>query len=134
MKEVIQAVYELSDLYQKGLPFDKDHLKDWISNCLNVLHRIPEEDQSKHISELNLDRDKIPMERAQGLQWCLESDTFNLHMPSKEKTHTRQGILSIVSLVYDPLGYLAAVTLPAKHIVQDLCRQNITGMMKYQKP
>ena len=63
------------------------------------------------------------MERALGLQWCMESDTFNFRMDCKERRPTRRGILSVVSSVYDPLGYIAAVTLPAKHILQELCRQ-----------
>lgn len=38
--------------------------------------------------------------------------------------HTQRGILSVVSSVYDPLGYLAVATLPAKHILQELCRKS----------
>ncbi|XP_049918294.1 uncharacterized protein LOC126401218, partial [Epinephelus moara] len=35
-----------------------------------------------------------------------------------------RGILSVVSSVYDPLGFLAPLTLPAKLILQDLCRRS----------
>ena len=38
---------------------------------------------------------------------------------------TRWGILSLVSSVYDPLGFAAPFTLPAKALLQDLCRQNL---------
>ena len=43
----------------------------------------------------------------------------------KDKPHTRRGILSVVSSVYDPLGLLSPSSLPAKLIVQELCRRNI---------
>lgn len=64
------------------------------------------------------------MERALGLQWCMESDTFNFCMDCKEWMPTRRGILSVVSSVYDPLRYLAAIALPAKLILQELSRRN----------
>ena len=35
---------------------------------------------------------------------------------------TRRGILSVVSSVYDPLGLAAPFVLPAKRLLQDLCR------------
>ena len=37
----------------------------------------------------------------------------------------RRGILSIVSLVYDPLGFVAPCILSAKLILQDLCHQRL---------
>lgn len=37
---------------------------------------------------------------------------------------SRRGILSVIS-VYDPLGFAAPFTLPAKKILQDLCREGV---------
>lgn len=120
VEKAVEIVHDLSDLCHKG----GFHLTQWISNSRNVLQAIPEKEHSKNVSELNLDRDQLPEERALGLQWCMESDTFNFRMDCKERAHTRRGILSVVSSVYDPLGYIAAITLPAKQILQDLCRRN----------
>ncbi|XP_051784726.1 uncharacterized protein LOC127528327, partial [Erpetoichthys calabaricus] len=39
------------------------------------------------------------------------------------KPATRRGILSVVSSVYDPLGFLAPALLPAKLILRDLCKE-----------
>ncbi len=85
---------------------------------------IAEEDRSKNLSKLNLDRDELPVERALGLQWCVQSDTFNFKTVCKARMPTRRGILSVISSVYDPLGYLAPLTLPVKFILQELCRTN----------
>ena len=63
------------------------------------------------------------MERALGLQWCIETDTFTFKLKIKEKPHTKRGMLSIISSVYDPLGFLAPLILPAKLLLQELCRQ-----------
>ncbi|XP_051784871.1 uncharacterized protein LOC127528375, partial [Erpetoichthys calabaricus] len=39
------------------------------------------------------------------------------------KPATMRGILSVVSSVYDPLGFLAPALLPAKLILRDLCKE-----------
>ena len=37
----------------------------------------------------------------------------------------RRGILSIVSSIYDPLGFVAPFILPAKRLLQNLCRRGL---------
>ena len=74
------------------------------------------------MSKLDLDRDKLPTERALGLLWCVESDTFRFNISIKDKPNARRNILSMVSSIYDPLGFLSPLTLPAKLLLQDLCR------------
>lgn len=43
-------------------------------------------------------------------------------MAVKERPLTRRGILSVVSSVYDPIGFLAPFTLPVKLMLQNLCK------------
>ncbi|KAL0978912.1 hypothetical protein UPYG_G00177680 [Umbra pygmaea] len=63
------------------------------------------------------------MERALGIQWCAESDQFKFKINFKDPTtHTRRGMLSLVSSIFDPLGFLAPVVLPGKRMLQELCR------------
>ncbi len=83
-----------------------------------------EEQRYKILHELDLDRDQLPVERALGLHWCVETDVFKSKMALKEQPHIRCGILSVVSSIYDPLEFLAPLTLPAKFILQDLCRKS----------
>ena len=64
---------------------------------------------------MNLDRDKLPMEQALGTQWDLKSDAFTFSTVLKPTT--KRGIRSVVSSVYDPLGFLAPVVLSAKQIL-----------------
>lgn len=97
-------------------------LTQWTSNSREVLQSLPEDLKSKNLQELDLDRDQLPLDRALGLQWCIETDTFKFKLKVKEKPATRRGILSIISSVYDPLGFLAPVILPAKLLLQELCR------------
>lgn len=67
----------------------------------------------------------LPIERALGVHWCIQSDSFRFKIIMPDKAPTRRNILSIVSSVYDPLGILALVVLPAKGILQELCRLKI---------
>lgn len=97
-------------------------LTQWISNSQEVLQCIPEELRSKTLFELDLDRDKVPVDRALHLQWCIETDSFKFKLKVKEKPFIKQCMLSMISSIYDPLGFLAPLILTAKLLLQDLCR------------
>ena len=61
------------------------------------------------------------MDRALGVQWCVEANQFKFRIVIQDKPPTRRYILSLVSSVYDPLGFLAPEVLPAKKVLQELC-------------
>lgn len=115
----IHMIEELTALCSKGGFL----LEKWISNSRVVLQTIAEEKRAQDFKELDLDRDQLPMERALGLQWCVETDSFKFKMEMKQQPLTRRGMLSVTSSVYDPLGFLAPVTLLAKMMQQELCRR-----------
>jgi len=73
--------------------------------------------------DLDLEKDKLPMQRTLGLHGDMESDTFMFKVAPKDRPNTRRGILSLTSSLYDPLGFVAPVVLPAKKLLQDLCRE-----------
>nr|XP_057933833.1 uncharacterized protein LOC131132323 [Doryrhamphus excisus] len=120
-EEAVQMVKDLTALCQKG----GFNLSKWISNSRKVLMSIAEDSRAKEIMDLDLDTDQLPVERALGLQWCIESDKFKFRTSAKEQPQTRRGILSVVSSLYDPLGFLAPFILPAKLLLQELCRRNL---------
>lgn len=98
------------------------HLTKFTCNRRAVLLRIPENERSKEVKSIALDCDNLPVERALGVQWCVQSDSFGFRIIVNSKPHTRRGILSTVSSIYDPLGFVAPFTLLAKKLLQDLCR------------
>ena len=97
----------------------------FISNSRAVLESVLTEKRSKEAKDLDLGHDLLPVERALGVQWCVASDVFEFRIIVNGKPPTRRGILSVISSVYDPLGFAAPFTLPAKKILQDLCREEI---------
>ena len=54
-------------------------LTKFISNHRSVLESIPEE-RSKEAKWVNLNYDDLLIERALGVQWCVESSTFVFHI------------------------------------------------------
>ncbi|XP_061573965.1 uncharacterized protein LOC133440659 [Cololabis saira] len=55
----------------------------------------------------------------------LEQDDGKVWTSVQERQQTRRGILSVVSSLYDPLGFLAPFTMSAKLMLQELCRRNL---------
>ena len=96
-------------------------LTKFVSNSRKVLQSVPEEDREKEIKGLDLGQDKLPVERALGVCWCIESDTLQFRIQLKDQPCTRRGILATISSVYDPLGFIAPVMLVGKKILQDIC-------------
>ena len=81
---------------------------------------MPESERAAQVK--TLDFDKLPVERALGVQWNVASDQFGFSIVIKDRPATRRGLLSIISSVYDPLGLAPSFILNAKLILQDLCR------------
>lgn len=101
------------------------NLHKFISNRKEVIQQIPVQDRAEEVKHLDLDRETLPMERALGVQWCSESDAFKFTISLKDRPYTRRGILSTVSSIFDPLGFVATVLLEGKAILQELCRYDI---------
>ena len=99
------------------------NLTKWISNKKEVIEAIPEEHRAKSVVELKLDR--LAVERTLGVRWDIQDDNFGFTSSLKEKPKTRRGILSAISTIYDPLGFIAPIILPAKKLMQDLTRQRL---------
>ena len=65
------------------------------------------------------------MERVLGIYWDIDKDTFKFKIDLKEKPITRRGMLSIISSIYDPFGFVAPYTLKGKKLLQQLCQDEV---------
>lgn len=118
---------------------DEDHLKDlcanvfqvcmsgclplrkWISNSPNVIANITGNDSSEdNFKCLSLDENYS--NKTLGLGWLNNQDEF--HFTSKinfdSPKITKRVILSIISQIYDPLGFLSPVIIVPKMLMQKL--------------
>ncbi|XP_041455129.1 uncharacterized protein LOC121407938 [Lytechinus variegatus] len=120
-EKAVKLATELRMLLQKG----GFRLAKWLSNNPRVLQTIPLEDRAKQVAGLDLNHEALPVERALGMRWDIEQDCFTYKINPKDKPSTRRGLLSVVSSVYDPLGYASPCVLQAKMILQELTRQKL---------
>ena len=115
----LKLVDQLTKLLSKG----GFHLTKWISNNNVVLESVPVNDRASSCQTFDFSGSQI--ERALGVQWDIHSDKFKFRISVKERPATRRGILSVMSSVYDPLGFVSPLILPVKLLLQDLCRKGI---------
>ena len=66
----------------------------------------------------------MPVECAPGVDWDV-GDIFCFKIKFNDKPLATRGLLSVVSSVYDLLGFAAPVILQNKVILQDLCQKRL---------
>ena len=117
--EAVSLIHNTKDLLARG----GLRLHKFVSNSKEVLATIAPEDRATGLKHLNFPDDRLPVERTLGTHWCIESDSFQLRITLQDKPFTHRGILSTVSSIYDPLGFVAPLLLKGKQILQDLYRE-----------
>lgn len=121
VEEAVDLVNSVKEMCNRG----GFNLHKFTSNSKEVIQRIPASDRAEDLKSMDFERETLPTERALGIQWCIETDTFKFIISSKDRPCTRRAILSEVSSIFDPLGFVAPVLLEGKAILQELCRQNV---------
>ena len=101
------------------------NLHKFLLNSKEVLKNIPLKARAKELANIDLHNDKLPIERTRGIQWCLESNSFQFRITINDRPLTRRGVLSTLSSVYDPLGFIAPFILIGKQILQEMCRNQL---------
>ena len=117
VQDATQLAVRLKSLLQKG----GFRLTKWASSNREFLSSIPADDRAPSMKDLKFEED-LPVERALGMKWNVETDSFTYYIKSFNKPLTRRGILSMTSSLYDPLGLVSPVSLIPKLIMQNLCR------------
>ena len=95
----------------------------WMSNSRDVLSSIPNSERPR--TELNLDLDAMPVERVLGCHWNAEDDNLVVAGLTVLSKLTKRGVLKTLTSIYDPLGCLSPYIMVARHLMQDLCKQNL---------
>ena len=124
----IQLAQELIELLSRG----GFRLTKFLSNDPRVVKSLPAENRS--VATL-----KVPdaggqfCERVLGMMWDYEFDLFRFNINITPKSFTIRGILSMLSSLFDPLGFAAPVILKAKILLQELCRKRLGWDEKIDK-
>ena len=97
------------------------NLTKFVGSTEGIINSIPEEYRAENVKNLTLGQDKLHIERALGVHWYIESDVLKFRIQLKDNPCTRRGILSTISSIFDPLGFIAPVVLVGKQILQEIC-------------
>ena len=117
INEAVQIGREVTKMSKAGFTLHK-----WLSNKSEVMKyfsEIPRMDSSKPIS----DKSQM-MHRVLGVQWDVGSDRFRMQVDPTVKSFTRHGLLSMVSSIFDPLGFVAPILTAPKLWLRELKEQD----------
>lgn len=116
ISEAIEKQLQLICLMKSG----KLELRKWSANRLELLEFVPTE----HIEmKFPLDIETDSTIKALGVHWNPVSDTFGykLKIASLEnKNLTKRNLLSSISKLFDPIGWIAPVIITAKILIQQM--------------
>ena len=116
VKEAIDLLRNSRDLCARtGLKLHK-----FVSNKLEVLKCLPESDRATSFKSFDIHTDSLHLERALGVFWCIQNNTFQFRIESKDNILTKRAILATVSSIFDPIGFVATFLLESKKILQEL--------------
>ncbi|XP_062590301.1 uncharacterized protein LOC134251896 [Saccostrea cucullata] len=90
------------------------------SNDPRVMQSFDVKDLAKDLIDLDITHDDLPTQRSLGLVWDLQRDAFGFKLTRKEKPYTKRGVLSCVNSLYDPLGFIAPITIQGKLLLREM--------------
>ena len=111
--EAIETVQKLLDT----LKVSGFRLRKWTSNSKEVLKTLPLSELSP---KLDPSLSEIPNERVLGIEWNPTTDTISIDLSKKNQVNTKRGILSLIALIFDPLGIVSPALIEPKLIIQEL--------------
>ena len=122
-REAVTLIEKSKELCKRG----GFNLHKFLSNNKDVLAATSPHERAEGVKSLDFSKneDTLPIERTLGVEWCIESDTFQFRIQLKDRPLTRRGILSTVSSIYDPLGLVSPLILRGKQILQELCKNDV---------
>ncbi|CAG7823874.1 unnamed protein product, partial [Allacma fusca] len=101
--------------------FESAHLelRKWSSNEPRILEHLPKEFRETQVPFI-FDTDSTV--KTLGLQWNPPTDSFSFSvvLPSRRSVHTKRSLLSDISKIFDPLGWLSPITIRTKILFQSL--------------
>ena len=98
-------------------------LTKFVSNSPELMKSIPKEEWGRSFTTLDISMEDLPTERTLGVLWDIESDCLRVDIQIRDHPKTKRGVLSTLSTVYDPLGFVSPYVLSARRLFQELCKQ-----------
>ena len=109
----IQLYHELTALW--GLA--GMHVRKWISNNVEVLAEVPEEDRAK---EVDIANGILPTTKTLGVKWRAEEDEFLIHVKPPSHIATKRAFLKNLATLFDPIGFVLPFTIVGRMLFQKM--------------
>lgn len=108
-------------------------LRKWTSNCKQFLEALPDELTEESLKQTKIKQTIIEDDtsKALGLLWSPTTDSFSYKinwLNSTQHTWTKRQFLSETSKLFDPLGWLAPITINAKLLMQEVLVLTESGL------
>lgn len=115
LEEAKMVYHEVNELLKMG-GFET---QKWSSNSTELLDTIQKQ-KGVDTSSLEIKMDKVI--KILGLTWVRDDDMFKftVHLPENDSPPTKRSILSQLTRLFDPFGWLAPVLITAKILIQKL--------------
>ncbi|XP_045541882.1 uncharacterized protein LOC123723347 [Papilio machaon] len=118
----VTSAKKLQDQLIRMLKSGQFKLRKWSSNAEPLITELPHENQDMELLQLPHDETR----KSLGVLWAPCYDHFTFKISVKENgTPTKRFILSEVSKIFDPLGWLGPIILKMKLLIQQLWIKNI---------
>ena len=93
-------------------------LTKWITNTPKALEDFLTDACAKFDKSVSVSSER--REQVLGIHWNVMSDQFVIEVQLSQKPFTRRGLLSSLSSIFDPLGFVASVLTQPKQWLRDL--------------
>ena len=118
-KEAIKLVNNVKAMCASG----GFKLTKFLSNNKQVLQSIDEADRRQGVKDKDLMGD-LPAEQALGMLWDTVTDKLGFRVIFKQKSRRMRGLPSVISSVYNPMGFATPFLLQGKFLMQQVCKEN----------
>jgi hypothetical protein len=100
------------------------NVREFCSNDNTIIEKLPVED-----------RDPATSHKLLGIKWNIEADSMIFCLPNKpvEGGWTKRGVLSTMASLFDPMGLIDPIRLPAKLLLQKIWLDNESSTEKKSK-
>ncbi|XP_052251734.1 uncharacterized protein LOC127858558 [Dreissena polymorpha] len=93
----------------------------------------PAEDRAQSVSSLDIFADDLPIQASLGLSWNISEDLFSFNLNIPDTPFTKRGVISAVSSIFDPLGFLSPITFQGKILAREITAHG-SGMWDERLP
>ena len=107
----------------------KHKLHKIVSNDLDVMKAFSPDELAKNLRDIDLNLDKIPMQKSLGLHWDITDDVFKFSVPEGHNSlqpDSRRKALSILQgAAYDPINFTAPFMLEGRLLMRDIVKTTV---------